>query len=152
MKIDEWFVEVGEADWWRRTSLIRAVQSCLIDVETEEWMERRLGGLRYVKDVEVRGWGLVGFWSQVLGPARRPLSSSSSDVVSPEEEEEEEEEEDEDEDEDEVVVSMSEDDEVSMDDPESDSAGGGESVLDDALDRGSSGDDGGDISIGSASG
>ena len=117
--------------------MIKDVQSCLIDATAEEWMEQRLGGLRYVKDVEVWVWG----W--VLGLTRRPLSSSSSDVVSPEE--------------DEVVVSMSEedrveDDEVSMDDPESDSTSGGESVFDDALDWGSSGDRGGDISIGSASG
>lgn len=147
MKIDEWFVEVGEVIWGRRASLIKIVQSCLIDAVTEEWMERRLGYLRHVKDVEARGWEWEGWWRQVLGPTRRPLSlslsSSPEDVVSPEEEEE-----------DEVVVSMSEedDDEVSMDDPESDSTGGGESVLDDALDRGSSGDGGGDISIGSASG
>lgn len=149
-KIDEWLVEVGDVIWGRRTPLIKEVQSCLIDAAAEEWMDRRLGGLGYVKDVEVRGWGWEVLWKRALGPARGPLSSSlsssSSDVAPPEEGE------------DEVVVSMAgededgeEGDEISMDDPESDLTSGGESVLD-ALDRGRFGDGEGDISIESASG
>lgn len=55
MKIDEWLAEVEEVIWGRRASLIKDVQSCLIDVAVEEWMERRLGDLRYVKHVRV--WG-----------------------------------------------------------------------------------------------
>lgn len=31
VKIDEWLVEVGEVIWGRRASLIKDVQSCLID-------------------------------------------------------------------------------------------------------------------------